>query len=92
MPNQPKTVAHTVRVETDLWATARTTAGTRGETISDVVRRALTEYVRDANSINTDHASQTRVDALVRARKLAEKRGTTLESMVREAITKTIER
>jgi len=44
MPNQPKTVAHTVRVPEDLWIAARTRARENGENVSDVVRRALTDY------------------------------------------------
>lgn len=47
MPNQPKTVAHTVRVEADLWATAMTKARISGETLSDVVRRGLNLYITD---------------------------------------------
>lgn len=46
MPNQPKTTAKTVRVPEPLWEAARAKAGERDETISDVVRRALSNYVR----------------------------------------------
>lgn len=48
MPNQPRTEAHTVRVPPDLWGAARARAHTRGETVSDVVRRALTTYTTTA--------------------------------------------
>lgn len=34
-----------VRVETDLWQQAKDKATAEGETVSDVVRRALREYV-----------------------------------------------
>lgn len=37
---------HTVRVAEDLWAQALTAAAKNGETVSDVVRRALANYVR----------------------------------------------
>ena len=45
MPNQPKTEARTVRISDDLWAAVRTRASKHGESVSDVVRRKLTEYV-----------------------------------------------
>ena len=46
MPNQPKTIAHTIRVEDDLWKAARATAYERGETVSDAIRRSLRNYTR----------------------------------------------
>lgn len=48
MPNAPRpdNVAHTVRVPDDLWSAAKTRAAERGETVSEVVRRALQRYVR----------------------------------------------
>ena len=45
MPNQPKTPIRTVRVGDSLWEAAQVTAAARDETVSDVVRRALEEYV-----------------------------------------------
>ena len=45
MPNQPKTPIRTVRVGDSLWEAAQDAAAQRGETVSDVVRRALEEYV-----------------------------------------------
>ena len=45
MPNQPKTPIRAVRVGVALWEAAQATASERGETVSDVVRRALEEYV-----------------------------------------------
>lgn len=46
MPNQPRTPARAVRVEDDLWRAAQRQAADRGETVSDVIRRALERYVR----------------------------------------------
>jgi hypothetical protein len=45
MPNAPKTPLRAVRVPEDLWRAAMTEAASRGETVSDVLRRALEEYV-----------------------------------------------
>lgn len=46
MPNQPKTPARAVRIEDGLWLAAQAKAAERGETVSDVIRRALQRYVR----------------------------------------------
>lgn len=46
MPNQPKTKARSVRVPDDLWDAAKRRAEERGETVTDVLIRALTRYVR----------------------------------------------
>lgn len=46
MPNQPKTPQRTVRVPDDVWERAKVRAEARGETVSDVVRRALERYGR----------------------------------------------
>ena len=45
MPNQPKTPLRNVRVSDELWQAALFKAEERGETVSDVVRRALERYV-----------------------------------------------
>jgi hypothetical protein len=47
MPNAPKTPGRNVRVPDDLWVAAQAKADERGETVSDVVRRALERYVRN---------------------------------------------
>ena len=47
MPNQPKTPHRTVRVPDDEWHAAQARAAELGETLTDVVRRALREYVGD---------------------------------------------
>ena len=48
MPNQPKTSnpARAVRVEDELWRAAMEKAAERGETVSDVIRRALERYTK----------------------------------------------
>jgi hypothetical protein len=46
MPNQPKTKARQVRVPDGLWFAAMGRAHMNGETVSDVVRRALETYVQ----------------------------------------------
>ena len=48
MPNQPRpdNPARNVRVEDTLWDAAKAKAAERGETVSDVIRRALQRYVR----------------------------------------------
>lgn len=48
MPNQPKTPLRNVRVPDDLWDAAVTKATERGETLSEVIRRALERYVKRA--------------------------------------------
>jgi len=39
------TTHRTVRIEDELWAAARQVATERGENLSEVIRRALVEYV-----------------------------------------------
>jgi hypothetical protein len=46
MPNQPKTPARSVRVGAPLWEAAKAKAEERGETVTDVIVRALDRYVR----------------------------------------------
>ena len=47
VPNSPKTPKHGVRVPDDLWQSVKRIAADRGETITDVIIRALKRYVRD---------------------------------------------
>lgn len=47
VPNQPKTPARGVRVADDLWQAAKKKAAEEGETVTDVIVRALEEYVED---------------------------------------------
>ena len=46
-PNKPKTPTVSVRIDPDLWQRAVKTAAGRGETASDVIRRALLAYVEE---------------------------------------------
>lgn len=39
--------AHLVRIEDDVWAKAQTIAKARNETVSEVIRRALANYVHN---------------------------------------------
>jgi len=47
VPNQPATPNRTVRVPDELWDAARRKAADNGETVTDVIIRALTRYVRE---------------------------------------------
>lgn len=51
-PNQPATPHRTVRVSDELWQAAQRVAADRGETVTDVIIRALTRYVRDHPAID----------------------------------------
>ena len=46
-PNRPGTPTTTFRLDPALLAAAKLKAAERGETLTDVVRRALTEYVKE---------------------------------------------
>jgi hypothetical protein len=46
-PNGTRRPPRSVRVDDDLWNAAKVKARERDETISDVIVRALTEYVED---------------------------------------------
>lgn len=48
MPNQPRTdnPARSVRVPDELWQAAKERAAERGETVTDVLIRALRRYTR----------------------------------------------
>src|SRR5690349_16804801 len=45
MPNQPKTKAHAIRVDDELWAAAEDEAKREGVTVSDIVRKALRQML-----------------------------------------------
>lgn len=45
-PNQPATPGRSIRIPDDLWEALRTRADERGETVTDVVLRALRLYLR----------------------------------------------
>ena len=46
VPNTPGTPRRTIRVPDDLWGLAQARAEERGESLSDVIRKALVRYVR----------------------------------------------
>lgn len=46
MPNKPKTPHRTIRVDDELWAAAMAAAEAQGKTVSEVIREALTRYVK----------------------------------------------
>lgn len=47
VPNQPSTPKHGIRVPDELWQAVKEKAHQRGETITDVIIRALERYLRD---------------------------------------------
>lgn len=46
MPNKPKTPIRNFRAPAEIWEAAQAVAVQRGETMTDVLLRALAEYVR----------------------------------------------
>lgn len=44
VPNQPKTPHRSVRVPDKVWEKAKRRAASRGETMSEVIRRLLEDY------------------------------------------------
>jgi hypothetical protein len=46
VPNQPRTPMRSFRISKELYEAAKAKAAERGESLSDVVRRALERYVR----------------------------------------------
>jgi predicted HicB family RNase H-like nuclease len=47
VPNKPKTPQRTVRIPDEVWFAAKQKAARRGETLTDVILRALKRYIRD---------------------------------------------
>jgi hypothetical protein len=60
VPNKPKTPMHPIRIPEELWVAARQVANARGESVSDVVRRALRDYVMRAKLAQRTSASVKR--------------------------------
>ena len=46
MPNKPKTPLRNVRVPSPLWEAARSRAAELGDNLSDIIRKALEDYVK----------------------------------------------
>lgn len=47
MPNAPRTPVRSVRIPDEVWEALRRRADERGETITDVILRAIHRYLRD---------------------------------------------
>jgi hypothetical protein len=47
VPNVPATPNRTVRIPDELWDAVKRKAADRGETVTDVIIRALKRYLRD---------------------------------------------
>lgn len=46
-PNQPRTPSRSVRISDELWEELRRRADERGETVTDVILRAIRAYLRE---------------------------------------------
>jgi hypothetical protein len=46
VPNQPKTPMRSFRIPDDVYRAAQAKAAAKGETVSDVIRKALERYVK----------------------------------------------
>jgi predicted HicB family RNase H-like nuclease len=46
MPNKPKTPHRTIRIDDALWSAAQAAAEAEGKTLTEVIRAALTRYVK----------------------------------------------
>ncbi len=53
VPNQEKTPRRTVRVPDDVWQPAARKARDNGENVSEVIRRALADYLREDPPVST---------------------------------------
>lgn len=55
MPNQPKTPLHSFRVDDELWQQVLDAARANGQTIADVLRSALRDYLDQHGTTRRDH-------------------------------------
>lgn len=55
MPNQEKTPRRTVRVPDDVWQPAARKARDNDENVSEVIRRALADYLREDPPVSTTY-------------------------------------
>lgn len=53
VPNHGETPRRTVRVPDDVWQPAARKARDNGENVSEVIRRALADYLRDDPPVST---------------------------------------
>ncbi len=72
----------TVRVDDTLWAAAQTTATQHGETVSDAIRRGLTNYT-DGNTTPTGDAMLP----LTEISRIRQADGTTLGDLIYQLVT-----
>lgn len=95
MPNQARkeNPARAVRVEDDLWHAAQATAAERGETVSEVVRRALTRLAREQREtpappqqVKTTRAIRVEDELWQAALLAAADRGEPVSEVVRRAL------
>ena len=49
MPNKPKTPLRNIRVDDELWAAAMAAADSRGESLSEAIRKFLKRYARNGS-------------------------------------------
>lgn len=61
-PNKPKTPTVSVRIDPELWKAAVAKAARRGETVSDVIRQAVREYVEEPEVQVSAHMADTMAD------------------------------
>ncbi len=59
VPNQEKTPRRTVRVPNEVWQPAGQKARDNDENVSEVIRRALTDYIRDDPPVSTTPGPNT---------------------------------
>lgn len=53
VPNQEKTPRRTVRIPDEVWQSAARKARDNGENVSEVIRRALDDYLREDPPVST---------------------------------------
>lgn len=46
VPNKPKTPLRSIRISDETWRAAQAKAEAKGETVTDVIRKALERYVK----------------------------------------------
>lgn len=51
MPNQPKTPKRTFRIPDEIYVPAREKAQRQGDSLTDIVREALVEYVKEYDDL-----------------------------------------
>lgn len=62
VPNSPKTPLRSFRIPNEIYKAAQAKAAEKGETVSDVVRKALERYVKRGNSAALAEAAEEIAD------------------------------